>query len=277
MVCLACSLISIVNKHESCSAYPKVSHHLHGWQNFVEDMAHGQNYRQPLKRVLAPTLGLALSVTGTLFALTYLPQLAIQIFTSGFLAPITTTLLVLSEAQTVTTLLAKPVFLSEALTDTFDAVLISKGQEHLVSQGREVTGQRGNANWVSRLGKSLSKTQERWSFDGIIKRLLYLPLNFIPVVGTVLFVLARAKDEGPRQLNRYWQLKGGKSKDEIVKERQGAFTAFGTVGVLLEMIPVVGVLFGLPNTVGAALWAAEMEKGEQGTAPELKEKARKAQ
>ena len=225
-----------------------------------------------------PTISLALSVTGTLFALTYLPQLAIQIFTSGFLAPLTTTLLVLSEAQTVTTLLAKPVFLQEALTDTFDAVLISKGQEHLVSRGREVKGKRGSdENWVGRLGKSITSTRDRWSFDGIVKRLLYLPLNFIPLIGTALFVFARGKAEGPRFLNRYWQLKGGKAKEEHVKKVPGAYTAFGTMSVLLEMVPVVGIFFSFTNTVGAALWAAEIEKGEVGTAPELKEKALKAQ
>ena len=127
------------------------------------------------------------------------------------------------------------------------------------------------------MGKSLSRTRERWSFDGIVKRLLYLPLNFIPVVGTAIFVLARAREEGPRQLNRYWQLKGGKAKENKVEGDKGAYTAFGTVSVLLEMVPIVGVFFGFTNTVGAALWAADMEKGEQGTAPELREKAAKAQ
>lgn len=217
-------------------------------------------------------------MTGTLFAVTYLPQLAIQIFTSGFLAPITTTLLVLSEAQTITTILAKPIFLQEALTDTFDAVLISKGQEHLVSRGREVKGQRSNQeNWVGRLGKKVTSTRERWSFDGIVKRLLYLPLNFIPLVGTALFVFARGRAEGPRFLNRYWQLKGGKAKEQHVEKAPGAYTAFGTVSVLMEMVPVVGIFFSFTNTVGAALWAADIERGTQGTAPELKEKALKAQ
>ena len=186
-------------------------------------------------------------------------------------------MLVLSEAQTLTTILAKPFFLSEALTDTFDGVLVSKRCEHLVSQGREVRKQDGSENWVGRLGRSIKKTQERWSFDGIVKRLLYLPLNLIPVVGTVLWVATRGKDEGPRQLNRYWTLKGEKNKEKIIEENRGAFTAFGVVGVLMEMIPVVGVFFGFTNAVGAALWAADMEHGEETTAPELREKAKKAQ
>ena len=58
------------------------------------------------------------------------------------------------------------------------------------------------------------------------------------------------------------------------------WSSFGLVAVLLEMIPVVGILFAFTNTVSAALWAADMEKhqvDEQGTSPELRERAKKAE
>jgi len=45
-------------------------------------------------------------------------------------------------------------------------------------------------------------------------------------------------------------------------------------------VPVASILFAFTNTVGAALWAADMEKGnmdKEGTAPELREKANKAE
>ena len=80
-------------------------------------------------------------------------------------------------------------------------------------------------------------------------------------------------------------------------------TSFGTVATLLEMIPVASVLFSFTNTgefqtsqlprkvweclrlttdiVGAALWAADIEAKEiemaGGTAPELRETAKKAE
>ncbi len=35
---------------------------------------------------------------------------------------------------------------------------------------------------------------------------------------------------------------------------------FGVAGVLLEMVPVAGIMFAFTNVCGAALWAADMEK-----------------
>ena len=50
--------------------------------------------------------------------------------------------------------------------------------------------------------------------------------------------------------------------------------------VLLELVPVASIFFAFTNTVGAALWAADLEKGNvnsQGTSPELKEKTKKGE
>lgn len=56
--------------------------------------------------------------------------------------------------------------------------------------------------------------------------------------------------------------------------------SFGIATVLLELVPLASILFAFTNTVGAALWAADMEKGnvnEQGTAPNLREKAKRSE
>lgn len=58
------------------------------------------------------------------------------------------------------------------------------------------------------------------------------------------------------------------------------FHSFGIAAVLLELVPVASILFAFTNTVGAALWAADMEKGnvdKEGTAPGLRDKANKAE
>lgn len=50
--------------------------------------------------------------------------------------------------------------------------------------------------------------------------------------------------------------------------------------MLLELVPVAGIFFAFSNTVGAALWAADLEKGEvdeKGTSPALREQAKKAE
>jgi hypothetical protein len=56
---------------------------------------------------------------------------------------------------------------------------------------------------------------------------------------------------------------------------------FGTIATLLEMVPVASIFFSFTNAVGAALWAADIEAKEsqmsQGTAPSLRETAKKAE
>ena len=50
--------------------------------------------------------------------------------------------------------------------------------------------------------------------------------------------------------------------------------------MLLELVPVASIFFSFTNTVGAALWAADFEKGEvseDGTSPKLREQVKKAE
>jgi predicted PurR-regulated permease PerM len=48
--------------------------------------------------------------------------------------------------------------------------------------------------------------------------------------------------------------------------------SFGVPAVLLELIPVLGIFFAFTNTVGAALWASDMEQNGT-TAPNLRNQA----
>lgn len=52
--------------------------------------------------------------------------------------------------------------------------------------------------------------------------------------------------------------------------------SFGVPAVLLELVPVAGVFFAFTNTVGAALWAADLEQHNT-TAPGLRDQAKKAE
>lgn len=56
----------------------------------------------------------------------------------------------------------------------------------------------------------------------------------------------------------------------------GRMSSFGVVAVLLELIPFASILFAFTNTVGAALWAADLERSDT-TAPKLRDQAAKAQ
>ncbi|KAL2037848.1 hypothetical protein N7G274_009322 [Stereocaulon virgatum] len=234
---------------------------------------------QPLTSKLAPTFTLGIGVTTFMFIFTYLPQMAVMAFTSGPLAAISAALLVLSESSTLFTILSKTFLIEDALTDTFDGVLVSKNTTNLVSEGRQIKG--GN-DIMGKLGKITKKPFQKFTPTALVRYLMYLPLNFIPVVGTVMFVILQGKRAGPAAHTRYFQLKQWNSsqRQKHVEEYEAAYTSFGVAAVLLELVPLASIFFAFTNTVGAALWAADMEKGNvtsDGTSPMLKEQARKAE
>jgi uncharacterized protein involved in cysteine biosynthesis len=133
-----------------------------------------------------------------------------------------------------------------------------------VSQGREVKSARGGADVISRLGKVIKKPLARFSPTALLRYIIYLPLNMIPVVGTVLFIFLQARRAGPNAHARYFQLKGwnAQQKEQWIEKKKAAYTGYGLPAVLLEMVPFVGIGFAFTNAVGAALWAADIEAGE---------------
>ncbi|PWY91037.1 hypothetical protein BO70DRAFT_358475 [Aspergillus heteromorphus CBS 117.55] len=211
------------------------------------------------------TLSLGVGVTSAMFFFTYVPQAAVMAITSGPLAPVSAALLVLSESSTITTFLIRSFYLADALTDTFDGTLIEEGQDALVSQDRPVVPHGKAADAIARLGNTFKGPLERFRPRNLLRSLLLLPLNCVPVVGTAVYVYIQGKQFGPDAHERFFQLKGwkGKEVDEWVTKFRGAYTGFGMASFALEMIPFASIAFAFTNTVGAALWAADMERAIQ--------------
>jgi hypothetical protein len=92
-----------------------------------------------------------------------------------------------------------------------------------VAQGRKI---RSGSDPVSRLGKAVAKPFAGLSIKNIIRYFMYLPLNFIPIVGTILFVILQGKRFGPGSHSRYFQLKqmSRTQKEKFIEERRGAYT-----------------------------------------------------
>lgn len=235
-----------------------------------------KDLRKPLFARLVPTMSLGLGITTFMFAFTYLPQLAVLVFTSGPIAALTTILLVLSESSTLTMVLSKALLIEDSLIDTFDATLVAKGQTALVEKDRQVKGS-GFGDAVSRLGKLASKPFAKFTPKAIVRYFMYLPLNFIPVVGTVMFVVLQGRRYGPHAHSRYFQLKGMSKMQQQrwVDEKKGAYTGFGVTAVLLEMIPIAGIFAAFTNTCAAALWAADLE-AKSSTSGDLRQQAEAA-
>jgi len=215
---------------------------------------------KPLLSKLAPTVILSLGVVSFVFIFTYLPQLAVLVFVNGPLAAFSTVLLCLSESSTIITFLSKNFLIQDALVDTFDGVMVARNLIAVLSEGRQLKS--GNSNDpMSKLGKMLKSPFEKFTPKAFIRYVMYLPLNFIPVVGTVMFVLLQGKTRSNSVHTRYFQLKNwsGSQREAWLKENTAPYTAFGTVATLLELIPVASIFFSFTNTVGAALWAADIE------------------
>lgn len=196
---------------------------------------------KPLLNKLAPTITLGIGVTTFMFAFTYVPQAAVLAIFNGPLAVVSAILLVLSESSTLISVLAKTFVIEDSLIDTFDGVsqlngqvfllheltwvqtLASKNMNALVSEGRIM---RSSGDPMSRLGKIMKRPFERFTPSAVIRYFLYLPLNFIPVVGTVLFIVAQGRKFGPNAHARYFQLKlmNKRQREEWIEQRKAAYT-----------------------------------------------------
>jgi len=234
---------------------------------------------KPLLSKLIPSLTLGLGITVAMFVFTYLPQAAVMTFTQGPLAAVSAAVLVLSESSTLFTILSKTFLIEDALVDTFDGVLVSKGTTDLVSSGRQI---KAGGDPMAKLGKLIKSPFSKFSPNALIRYVMYLPLNFIPVVGTVMFVILQGRRSGPAAHTRYFQLKNWSTaqREKHIEENKAAYTSFGVAASLLELVPLASILFAFTNTAGAALWAADMEKGDVsifGTSPHLREQAKKAE
>ncbi|KAI1330038.1 hypothetical protein F5Y16DRAFT_364753 [Xylariaceae sp. FL0255] len=235
---------------------------------------------KPFKERILPMLTLQVGVTGVMFFFTYLPQLAVLVFVNGPVAALSTALLVLNESSSITNIISRSFYLNDALLDTFDGTLVAKNATGIVSEGRQLMP---GSNPIARLGKVLKSPFSKFTPKALVRYIMYLPLNFIPLVGTVVFIGLQGRARGHSVHDRYFQLKGWSQsqKRDWLEHHTGPYTSFGTIATLLEMIPVVSMFFAFTNTVGAALWAADIEqKNTQmttGTAPGLRESAKKAE
>ncbi len=61
----------------------------------------------------------------------------------------------------------------------------------MVSEGRQIKS--GNHDAIGKLGAVAKKPFQKFTPQAIIRYFMYLPLNFIPVVGTALFITMQGR------------------------------------------------------------------------------------
>jgi len=186
----------------------------------------------------------------------------------------------LNESSTIINLVSRSWLVQDALLDTFAGTLIAKNRTEIVAEGREI---KSGDDPMAKLGRILKSPFAKFSPKAIVRYLMYLPLNAIPVVGTVIFIAIQGRNRGKGVHGRYFQLKqwSASRQSDWLNKNVGPYAAFGLVATLLEMIPLASIFFMFTNTVGAALWAADIEGKNtsmtDGTAPNLRETAKKAE
>ncbi|KXN90468.1 Regulator of rDNA transcription protein 8 [Leucoagaricus sp. SymC.cos] len=217
---------------------------------------------QSVAPALLKALAVSAGITFGLIFFTYMPQMAFCALFSGIFAPLTAAVMVLAEAYILVWMVGRPLMLPRVQDRLFDQVMVMEGHESLVARGREI---RMHGRDVRVLGKEINIKPglvDDLTRGSAIRYLITLPLNSIPGIGTAMFLMYNGEKQGPGYHARYFELKGWdeQERNEFVHQRKAAYTAFGAVGVVLHMIPFLGLMFKLTTTVGSALWASKMER-----------------
>ncbi|KAK3936843.1 outer spore wall protein RRT8 [Diplogelasinospora grovesii] len=211
---------------------------------------------------LVPLSIMSFLVYFILFTFAFLPQLAFLAIFHGWVGGlINATVLVLGEGLVIIQGLFEGFFVDECRVDVFDATLINEGLTDLVAPHRILFPDAPNS--VKMLGKPTSRAEyQPWSLVQIAELIVFLPLNLIPYVGTPAFIMITGTRVGKLSHHRWFKLRG-LSKQEIKRElslRSWEYVWFGTVAMILELIPVFSFFFLLTTAAGSALWVAKIEE-----------------
>ena len=174
---------------------------------------------------------------------------------------------VVLESYILITMFTRSLIIEPALDALFDTILTREGAGDVVVQGTSKGGR--NTRLTAARERALLSVKS-FSPSSLVQYVLTLPFNFIPVVGTVVYLYLNGSKLGRSGHKRYFALKGF-SKDEcdaFVDDRRASYISFGMVALVLDLVPLVSVIFSFTNTAGSALWAAKMEKQTRNGKPD---------
>jgi len=213
---------------------------------------------------MIPLVVLSFCITALLFTATYLPQVIfLALFHSKGSAWVNGTFLVLSESNLIIAIFFEALFVDKTQVDIFDAVLVSEDCADTVEKVRAVNRDEGDP--VRSLGpRDKGAEYAPFSFRQVLEFLILLPLNFVPFVGVPIFLLATGYRAGPLLGWRYFKLRGFDKKQRKAfvrdKSRRWQYTWFGTMALILQLVPVLSLFFLLSTAAGSALWAVDLER-----------------
>ncbi|KAL2886854.1 hypothetical protein HOO65_060684 [Ceratocystis lukuohia] len=129
------------------------------------------------------------------FSVVWVPTMAVAFFLTGPLAMISATISTLALSATIIHSIAMTYILPMSLVDVFDATLVLQGHMDLVNAGRQVKpALRGDGqNVLDRMGAVWKWPLRAFSLDAAFRKLVYIPLNMIPVAGPGISVIMQGK------------------------------------------------------------------------------------
>ncbi|PTB66070.1 hypothetical protein BBK36DRAFT_1121180 [Trichoderma citrinoviride] len=213
---------------------------------------------------LLPLSLISFVVYFVLFSFAFLPQFLFLAIFHGWGAWVNAVVLVLGEGLVIIQGLFEGFFVDECRVDVFDATLINLSLKDLIAPHRILFEDAPNA--VKMLGKPTSPaTFNPWSTIQVVELIFFLPLNLIPYVGTIAFIMITGTRMGKLSHHRWFQLRGlsKAAQAKEIKSLEWEYVFFGTVAMILELVPVFSFFFLLTTAAGAAMWAADLEKSRR--------------
>ena len=140
------------------------------------------------------------------------------------------------------------------------AALIEFGLQDLISPHRLLFPDAPNA--VKKLGKPTSTAiYTPWSVVQIVELIVFLPLNLVPWIGTPAFIIITGTRLGKLAHYRWFHLRGLSKEQKKAEANKYVWEDiwFGTIAMILELIPILSFFFLMTTTAGAAIWFAGME------------------
>jgi len=208
-----------------------------------------------------------------------------RLFGKGFLGHSAVLAALLAEAVIPVYLLSER-FIRSVRNKLFNTVLRQQGVSHLsaLTAKERTTLQNTNARDQQREQEQSQKWGLTWKvcryFAGIllqpsatepawrqyIRMACTVPITSLFPIGPIIFAYLNGFGSAANLLDHYLKQKSvtkSADREAVYQANRNQFRMFGAVVFALNLLPIVNWLFLFTNTVGAALWAADMEK--QGT------------
>ncbi|KAH8769166.1 hypothetical protein F5883DRAFT_643825 [Diaporthe sp. PMI_573] len=218
---------------------------------------------------LLPLSLVSLIVYLILFLFAYLPQVAFLAIWQVRGAWFSALILTLGEGLVLIQALFEGFFVDEARVDVFDATLIDHDLVDLIAPHRLLFPDASNS--VKMLGKPTSRAEYTpWSFTQIFELVVCLPLTFIPIVGAPAYIIITGTRLGKLSHYRWFKLRGlsKRERKEEAKKYSWDYVWFGTMAMVLELIPLLSFFFLLTTTAGCGLWVSKLENKARGRSNE---------